>query len=178
MTALIRGIQWSLTVDIIPKIPPRETRFPNALFIKQSQPNTTSKTRAGSISSTITKLSIMATGPPTVTQLKERFINSQTTLLSNPPQPSASFRATNERSDQPLDPRQLNTVAQTLEHLVKDHCRRIYAPQANRALAEQINEGYNHEVESRLEKEREGEDAIGRELDLGMFTCCSAWAFS
>lgn len=112
----------------------------------------------------------MATGPPTVTQLKERFITSQTTLLSNPPQPSAAFRTANERSEQPLDPRQLSAVTQILEPLVKDHCRRIHAPQANRALAEQISEGYNREADRRLEKDREGEDAIGKEVDLGLFT--------
>lgn len=110
----------------------------------------------------------MASGPPTVTQLKERFLAAQTNLLSNPPQPSATFRASNERSDEALDPRQLTAVTQVLEHLVQDHCRRIYAPQAVRALAEQINEGYSLEAERRLERDVEGEDGIGKEVDLGI----------
>lgn len=110
----------------------------------------------------------MASGPPTITQLKERFLAAQTNLLSNPLQPSATFRAANERSDEAIDPRQLNAVTQALEHLVQDHCRRIYAPQAVRALAEQINEGYSLEAERKLQRDAEGEDGIGKEIDLGM----------
>lgn len=108
----------------------------------------------------------MSSGPPTITQLKERFISAQTTLLARPPHPSSTFRASNEQSESPLDPRVLAVVTQVVEQLVQDHCRRTYAPQANRALAEQINEGYNLEAERRLERDAEGGEGIGKEADL------------
>lgn len=109
----------------------------------------------------------MATGPPTITQLKERFITVQTQhLLASSLAPSAAFRAANDRSDEPLDPRQLQNVATVLDGIVRDHCRRIFAPQANRALAEQISDSYTREAERRLQREDGDQDGIGKEVDL------------
>lgn len=109
----------------------------------------------------------MATAPPTITQLKERFISAQALHLASGLAPSAAFRAANEKSDQALNPRQLETVATVLDGLVQDHCRRVYAPQANRALAEQISDSYSKEADRKLLRDDVDGDGIGRDLDLG-----------
>jgi hypothetical protein len=108
----------------------------------------------------------MATGPPTITQLKERFISAQALHLSSNITPSAAFRAANQRSDEALDPRQLDTVATVLDGLILDHCRRIYAPQANRALAEQISDSYSREADRKLQRLDDDGDGIGKDVDL------------
>lgn len=112
----------------------------------------------------------MATGPPTITQLKERFISAQALHLSSTLAPSAAFRAANDKSDEGLDPRQLETVATVLDGLVQDHCRRIYTPQTNRALAEQISDGYIKEADRKLQRDDGHDDAVGKEVDLGTFS--------
>ncbi|KAF4121482.1 hypothetical protein GMORB2_1889 [Geosmithia morbida] len=103
---------------------------------------------------------------PTITQLKERFITSQTLRLATPVTPSAAFVAANARSESALDPRQLDTVSSVLEGLIQDHCRRVFAPQANRALAEQISDSYSSEAERRLRGLDADADGISKEIDL------------
>lgn len=112
----------------------------------------------------------MATAPPTITQLKERFITAQTMYLASPLAPSASFRAANERAEGGLDPRQLDTVSAVLDGLIQDHCRRIFAPQANRALAEQISDSYSREAERKLRGDEVDAEGISKEIDLGRYT--------
>ena len=107
----------------------------------------------------------MASAPPTITQLKEQFIAAQTQQLEASLAPSTAFKAANEKASGGLDPRQLQSVANVIEGLIRDHCRRVYAPQANRALAEQISDSYTREAERKLQRE-EDEEAIGKELDL------------
>lgn len=104
---------------------------------------------------------------PTITQLKERFITAQTLHLATPVTPSASFLSSNARSQSGLDPRQLDAVTTFLETLVQDHCRRVFAPQANRALAEQISDSYSADADRRLRGLDADADGISKDIDLG-----------
>jgi hypothetical protein len=110
----------------------------------------------------------MATSAPTITQIKEHFLAAQVLRLSTTLSPSAAFTAANAAADDPLDPRLVQAIVTAVDGAVQDHCRRIYAPQATRAVAEQISDSYMREAERRIRRDDiDNEDGIGRELDLG-----------
>lgn len=120
----------------------------------------------------------MAAAPPTITQIKEHFVSSQILHLTSSSStalltPSPAFQAANERSDQPLEPRHIQPAVAAVEAAVQAHCRRIFVPQANRAVAEQISDTYTRDAERRLRQDGEDDgggvegSGIGRELDLG-----------
>ncbi|CAG9951751.1 unnamed protein product [Clonostachys rosea f. rosea IK726] len=104
--------------------------------------------------------------PPTITQLKERFISRQIHLLSSPVDVSTTFRTANNRADKPLEPRLLEAAVAYVDNTVQEHCRRIFVPQATRAVSEQINDSYTKEAERKLQREQDDEDGVGKELDL------------
>lgn len=111
----------------------------------------------------------MANVPPTVTQLKERFINTQVLHLSTSLSPSSSFRASNDQSDSPLEPRHVQSVVSAVENAIATHCRRIFVPQAIRAVAEQISDTYTKEAERKLDQDEGDDDGVGKEIDLCTF---------
>jgi hypothetical protein len=47
------------------------------------------------------------------------------------------------------------------------HYRRVYSPQATYNVAEQTGNLYSRDAEERVNKLKESESTIGRELDLG-----------
>lgn len=109
---------------------------------------------------------------PTIPSLKQSFIAAQATLLAQPLAPSAAWRAANTASDAPLPARALDDALAALNHALQRHCRRVYAPQATRNVAEQIASAYARDADRRAAAEEEAEahgggGGIGRELDLG-----------
>lgn len=116
--------------------------------------------------------------PPTISQLKEHFVANQVLQLSSSAilQPSSTFQIANEQSDQALDLRHIQSAIAAVEGAVQAHCRRIFVPQANRAVAEQISDVYTKEAERKLRRDgdndgdgdREEGDWIRKELNLGM----------
>ncbi|KAM5353633.1 hypothetical protein ACJ41O_000283 [Fusarium nematophilum] len=103
---------------------------------------------------------------PTIPAVKQSFIANQTTLLSQPLAPSRSWQAANDASDEPIPERVLQDALLNLNHTIQQHFRRVYAPQASRSIAEQINHVYTKDAERKLEGESDAEDGIGRELDM------------
>ncbi|KAF5724405.1 kinetochore fta4 [Fusarium mundagurra] len=103
---------------------------------------------------------------PTIPSLKQSFITSQTTLLSQPIAPSRSWQETNDASDEAIPDRVVQEVLYNLNHTIQQHCRRVYPPQASRSIAEQINDVYTKDAERKVGGPTDTEGGIGRELDL------------
>ncbi|GKU04046.1 kinetochore protein fta4 [Fusarium langsethiae] len=103
---------------------------------------------------------------PTIPALKQSFLTNQTTLLAQPLAPSRSWQATNDASDQPLTERVVQDVLFNLNHTIQQHCRRVYAPQASRNIAEQIDNVFTQDAERKVGGPADTEGGIGRELDL------------
>ncbi|RBA09866.1 hypothetical protein FPRO05_05802 [Fusarium proliferatum] len=103
---------------------------------------------------------------PTIPSLKQSFITSQTTLLSQPIAPSPSWQETNDASDEAIPERVVQEVLYNLNHTIQQHCRRVYPPQASRSIAEQINDVYTKDAERKVGGPADTEGGIGRELDL------------
>lgn len=109
------------------------------------------------------------TSASTIPSLKQSFLNSQTTLLAQPLAPSRSWQANNDASDEAIPERVLQDALFQLNQNIQQHCRRVYAPQASRNIAEQINDIYNKDAERRVGGEADADGGIGRELDLSEF---------
>ncbi|KAF5561139.1 kinetochore fta4 [Fusarium phyllophilum] len=103
---------------------------------------------------------------PTIPSVKQSFITSQTTLLSQPIAPSRSWQETNDASDEAIPDRVVQEVLYNLNHTIQQHCRRVYPPQASRSIAEQINDVYTKDAELKVGGPTDTEGGIGRELDL------------
>ncbi|KAI0394062.1 kinetochore Sim4 complex subunit Fta4 [Xylariaceae sp. FL0594] len=81
--------------------------------------------------------------PPTIIAHKSTFISTQTLHLSQPLEPSAAWRRNNENEGSGLPARAVEDAIYRLNHVLAQHARRAYAPQASRHVAEQI-EGLFH----------------------------------
>ncbi|KAF5230202.1 hypothetical protein FAUST_9946 [Fusarium austroamericanum] len=103
---------------------------------------------------------------PTIPALKQTFLANQTTLLAQPLAPSRSWQATNDASDEPLTERVVQDVLFNLNHTIQQHCRRVYAPQASRNIAEQIDNVFVQDAERKVGGPADTEGGIGRGLDL------------
>ncbi|KAF4450622.1 Kinetochore protein fta4 [Fusarium austroafricanum] len=103
---------------------------------------------------------------PTIPLLKQSFLTNQTTLLAQPLNPSRSWQATNDASDEAIPERVVQEVLYNLNHTIQQHCRRVYPPQASRNIAEQINSVYTQDAERKVGGPSDAEGGIGRELDL------------
>ncbi|KAF4969238.1 hypothetical protein FSARC_3491 [Fusarium sarcochroum] len=103
---------------------------------------------------------------PTIPALKQSFLTNQTTLLAQPLAPSRSWQATNDASDEAIPDRVVQDILFNLNHTIQQHCRRVYAPQASRNIAEQINSVYTQDAERKVGGPADTEGGIGRELDL------------
>ncbi|PTB43797.1 hypothetical protein M441DRAFT_65596 [Trichoderma asperellum CBS 433.97] len=106
--------------------------------------------------------------PPaaTITSVKQTFVATQTNILSQPVAPSRAWRASNDASQHPLPNRIVDDAVANLNRTIQQHSRRVYAPQANRHVAEQISHVYSRDAERRMENPDDAEGGIGRELDL------------
>ncbi|KAI1631115.1 kinetochore Sim4 complex subunit Fta4 [Biscogniauxia mediterranea] len=94
--------------------------------------------------------------PPTILAHKSTFLTAQTLQLTQALSPSAHWRSANDRADQGgLPDKVVDEALYRLNHVLQQHARRVYAPQASRHVAEQI-EGLFLDV---------GERAIARDDD-------------
>jgi hypothetical protein len=107
--------------------------------------------------------------PPTIIALKAGFLANQTRLLSQPLNPSRSWRNANEAADDGIPERQLDDALFRLNHALQQHTRRVYAPQATRHVAEQIDQLYWNAGEKVAEASREaGAEGLDAGLDMSM----------
>ncbi|KAK4195151.1 kinetochore protein fta4 [Triangularia verruculosa] len=103
--------------------------------------------------------------PPTITTLKTNFLSAQTRVLSNPLHPTREWRDANDE----LPEKQVNDALGKLNHRIQQHSKRVYAPQATRHVAEQIDALYTaHSLPTLIGGDGE-EDGISVAADLGMF---------
>jgi hypothetical protein len=107
---------------------------------------------------------------PTITSVKQTFVAAQTNVLSQPIAPSRAWRASNDASEHAIPNRLVEDAVASVNRTILQHSRRVYAPQANRNVAEQISTVYSRDAERRMENPDDAEGGIGRELDLG--NCC------
>ncbi|ROV98561.1 hypothetical protein VSDG_04359 [Cytospora chrysosperma] len=84
----------------------------------------------------------MAPSAPTIPTLKQDFLTTQTRLLSQPLQPSRTWRRANDSSEDRLPEKAVDDALFRLNHTLQQHARRVYAPQATRHVAEQIDRLY------------------------------------
>ncbi|KAI1293897.1 kinetochore Sim4 complex subunit Fta4 [Xylaria venustula] len=98
--------------------------------------------------------------PPTIIAHKSDFLATQTLHLSQALAPSATWLASNERAEDGLPARAVDDAVYRLNHTLAQHARRVYAPQASRHIAEQIQALFYDEAERALRGD-EGEDDGG-----------------
>ncbi|KAK0386631.1 hypothetical protein NLU13_6466 [Sarocladium strictum] len=108
----------------------------------------------------------MARNPPTIPAAKQAFLNTQTNLLSQPLAPSRAWRNANDASSDAIPARHVDEALVHVNHAVQQHCRRVFAPQATRAIAEQIADAYTRDADRRIGRDGDDEDVIGKEADL------------
>ncbi|KAI0110777.1 kinetochore Sim4 complex subunit Fta4 [Nemania sp. FL0031] len=101
--------------------------------------------------------------PPTIIAHKSTFLTTQTLHLSQTLAPSATWRAANERSENGLSSRAVDDAIYRLNHTLTQHARRVYAPQASRHVAEQIEGLFYAEAERALR----GDEDSGDDGELG-----------
>lgn len=124
------------------------------------------RTRLFTLPSTHVQSSIMSVpAAPTIPGRKQAFLTAQINLLSQPLEPSRQWRTANGASEAPLPARQVDDVLFNLNHALQQHCRRVYAPQASRNVAEQISRSYTRDAERRAGDAVNS--TVGRQADLG-----------
>ncbi|KAK7707366.1 hypothetical protein SLS64_001058 [Diaporthe eres] len=90
----------------------------------------------------------MAPPAPTILTLKQNFITTQTRLLSQPLQPSRAWRrandaaAANDEDAAAVSEKAVDDALFRLNHTLQQHSRRVYATQATRQVAEQVDKLY------------------------------------
>ncbi|KAI0864293.1 kinetochore Sim4 complex subunit Fta4 [Xylaria cubensis] len=100
--------------------------------------------------------------PPTIIAHKSTFLATQTLHLSQALAPSPAWHAANERAEDGLSARVVDDALYRLNHVLTQHSRRVYAPQASRLVAEQIEGLFYAETQRVLrgsEDSGDGEDA-------------------
>ena len=121
--------------------------------------------------------------PPTILAHKTDFLTSQTLQLSRPLWPSNAWRASNHSSNSndtdrqgdstnaaedntapPLSEKAVDDALYRLNHALQQHARRVYAPQATRHVAEQIEALYLEAGERAL-RDRDDDEDDAEDLD-------------
>lgn len=98
--------------------------------------------------------------PPTIIAHKSAFLSTQTLHLSQALAPSPAWLAANERAeDGGLSKRAVDDAVYRLNHALTQHSRRVYAPQATRHVAEQI-EGLFYEAAERALRDHDDDDDV------------------
>ncbi|KAK4156276.1 kinetochore Sim4 complex subunit Fta4 [Chaetomidium leptoderma] len=106
----------------------------------------------------------MAPTPPTVVSLKQSFLTTQTRLLSQPLAPTRAWQSSNNKNNKnnnnnnnnetsnenpaALPEKAIDDALFKLNHRLQQHARRVYAPQATRHVAEQIDQLYWNAAEA------------------------------
>ncbi|KAI0146223.1 kinetochore Sim4 complex subunit Fta4 [Xylariaceae sp. FL1272] len=109
--------------------------------------------------------------PPTIIAHKSTFLTTQTLQLSKPLAPSRNWREANDSAEDGLSARAVEDALYRLNNTLTQHTRRVYAPQATRHVAEQIETLFHDAAESALRGEEEDQDedgeAEGVKLNIG-----------
>ncbi|OTB10298.1 hypothetical protein K445DRAFT_255621 [Daldinia sp. EC12] len=109
--------------------------------------------------------------PPTILAHKSSFLTAQTLHLSQSLAPSSTWRASNQRVPDGggLSDRVVDEALYRANHILQQHARRVYAPQASRHVAEQIETLYLDAAERavRGEGERGDDDDDGADTGTG-----------
>lgn len=87
----------------------------------------------------------ITTTAPTILTLKQNFLTTQTRLLAQAPEPSRAWRRGNNNNGEVgsvLPEKALNDAFYRLNHTIQQHARRVYAGQATRHVAEQLESLY------------------------------------
>jgi len=107
----------------------------------------------------------MAPVPPTVIAIKQDFLSAQTRLLSQPLSPSRGWRSANENHDDRLPEKIVDDALFRLNHQIQQHSRRVFAPQATRHVAEQIDQLYWNSAIAATNGAAGDDDEDARELE-------------
>ncbi|KXX79310.1 Kinetochore protein fta4 [Madurella mycetomatis] len=115
----------------------------------------------------------MAPTPPTIVSLKQNFLTAQTRLLSQPLTPTRAWRNNNSsQGDNSLSEKAIDDALFKLNHRLQQHSRRVYAPQATRHVAEQIDQLYWNAADAAATRgARDGDDGDnedGKEVAEGL----------
>ncbi|KAH7026436.1 kinetochore complex Fta4 of Sim4 subunit, or CENP-50-domain-containing protein [Microdochium trichocladiopsis] len=107
--------------------------------------------------------------PPTVLAHKTAFLTAQTLQLSQPLAPSQHWQRSNADSDAAsLSQKTLEDALTRLNHLLQQHSRRVYAPQASRHVAEQIErlllDSADRYIAGRRQEGEDGGDKDGADI--------------
>ncbi|KAI0108076.1 kinetochore Sim4 complex subunit Fta4 [Daldinia grandis] len=119
--------------------------------------------------------------PPTILAHKSSFLTAQTLHLSQSLAPSNTWRTSNQRTpdttttttsgSSSLNDRVVDEVLYRANHILQQHARRVYAPQASRHVAEQIETLYLEAAERAVRGEggrgEDDEDGAGGGTGLG-----------
>ncbi|KAI1455608.1 kinetochore Sim4 complex subunit Fta4 [Annulohypoxylon moriforme] len=104
--------------------------------------------------------------PPTILAHKSSFLTAQTLQLSQSLSPSAAWRASNAQvAEGGLPDRLVDEVLYRANHALLQHARRVYAPQASRHVAEQIEALYLEAAERAVRGNGTGVGGGGEEED-------------
>ncbi|KAI0376860.1 kinetochore Sim4 complex subunit Fta4 [Hypomontagnella monticulosa] len=96
--------------------------------------------------------------PPTILAHKSSFLTAQTLQLSQALTPSAAWRTTNSQAAEGgLSDRVVDEVLYRANHALQQHARRVYAPQASRHVAEQIEKLYLEAAEKAVRGDSQGD---------------------
>ncbi|KAK4122343.1 hypothetical protein N657DRAFT_664928 [Parathielavia appendiculata] len=117
----------------------------------------------------------MTPDPPTVLSLKQSFLTAQTRLLSQPVTPTRAWHSNNNNNNENVLPEKaIDDALFKLNHRLQQHSRRVYAPQATRHVAEQIDRLYWNAAEAATsagrghgEGDEEDDDETAEALNLG-----------
>ncbi|KAF3065206.1 putative kinetochore protein [Daldinia childiae] len=110
--------------------------------------------------------------PPTILAHKSSFLTAQTLHLSQSLAPSNTWRTSNQRVPEnggSLSDRVVDEVLYRTNHILQQHARRVYAPQASRHVAEQIETLYLEAAERAVRGEggRGEDDEDGEDVGTG-----------
>ncbi|KAI1655506.1 kinetochore Sim4 complex subunit Fta4 [Daldinia decipiens] len=111
--------------------------------------------------------------PPTILAHKSSFLTAQTLHLSQSLAPSTTWRTSNQRipdNGGSLSDRVVDEVLYRANHILQQHARRVYAPQASRHVAEQIETLYLEAAERAVRGEGGGggDDDDGVDVGTGL----------
>ncbi|KAI2778534.1 kinetochore Sim4 complex subunit Fta4 [Daldinia loculata] len=111
--------------------------------------------------------------PPTILAHKSSFLTAQTLHLSQSLAPSNTWRTSNQRipdTGGSLSDRVVDEALYRANHILQQHARRVYAPQASRHVAEQIETLYLEAAERAVRGEggRGEDDEDGVDVGTGL----------
>ncbi|KAI5920973.1 kinetochore Sim4 complex subunit Fta4 [Camillea tinctor] len=97
--------------------------------------------------------------PPTILAHKSTFLTAQILQLTQALSPSPNWHSANDRAEQGgLPDKVVDEALYRLNHVLQQHARRVYAPQASRHVAEQIEGLFLDVGERAVARDEEDDD--------------------